>query len=267
MLGQGTNHPGDGRSQDQALSSLTIIDATTTTTTNVATSRAKKPQNIDTEPSRAATISNAILPTMNETESNTATQLSPCGLVATTFTSFPKLPLELREMVWSYALPCPEVIDISTHPYLRKQTAALLWVCRESRLGALQTYSSITVPVPEIRRPTYYSKNGNILLFSPRGRLQQIGAVFKPDQRDSAFQASVSVLAIGAIFLHEKASEDIQSTEYRSWWASMYEFWCNLCSDIKELPNLREIIVLLSEDDDSRIAVSLKRNLESCFAT
>jgi hypothetical protein len=60
-------------------------------------------------------ISNATLSTVDGTESNTATQLSTGGPVDTTFTSFPKLPLELCEMMWSYTLSCPEVIDISTH--------------------------------------------------------------------------------------------------------------------------------------------------------
>lgn len=91
--------------------------------------------------------------------------------------------------------------------------------------------------------------------------------VFNPDQRGSAFQASVSVLAIAAISLHEQPPEDIQSTEHQAWWAYIYELRYNLCWDIKELHNLLEITVLLPEDDDSRIAVSLKSHLESCFAT
>jgi hypothetical protein len=95
-------------------------------------------------------------------------------------------------------------------------------------------------------------------LFSPRKRLQRIGAGFNPDQWGSAFQASVSVLAIAAIFLHEQPSEDIQSTEHQAWWAYIYELWYNLCWDIKELHDLREITVLLAEDDDNRIVVSLK---------
>jgi hypothetical protein len=61
-----------------------------------------------------------------------------------TFTLFPKLPLELRRMVWSCALPRLHVVELRSRQVIPREVESILLmaVCQESRRIALESYKA-----------------------------------------------------------------------------------------------------------------------------
>jgi len=99
-----------------------------------------------------------------------------------TFTSFMRLPVELRDIVWELQLPGPRTITITEDvvhkslddPDLRKAKAAktpvptLLHICKESRDFALRFYR-LSFEIELADRPIYFDFERD-LLFIPSER-------------------------------------------------------------------------------------------------
>ena len=107
------------------------------------------------------------------------TKYSMAVISTLTFTSFPKLPAELQNQIWSDALPGPKVVTISLkHGYNRRGRPAtqchvskapihllsILHTCYASRTVALKRYR-VTFE-KQLRRPIYFDFNNDVLHLS-----------------------------------------------------------------------------------------------------
>jgi hypothetical protein len=96
--------------------------------------------------------------------------------VATTFPCFPKLPPEIRQMLWTYILCHPEINDSTSFPKMLKQHSRLLEVYQESAgcvvrslHGDLGHYTFVDFVNAQIAVPQYF------LHFNPGALRDRLG--------------------------------------------------------------------------------------------
>ena len=157
---------------------------------------------------------------------------------AATVTYFPDLPLELRRLIWSWALTSPELIDISAYNRIHNHPVSLLSVCSESRLWAQQSYTSVTIPQTPghaTTPPFYYSSDGSTVLFLSRIWVTDGNLNIANISQNTAFQASIHVLAIDAKILRGP---------HPPTWRLLKSLGTGA------FPNLREIVILATAGND-----------------
>jgi hypothetical protein len=151
------------------------------------------------------------------------------------FTLFTSLPSELRIKIWKYSLPEPRVVPVRYNRAAKQYTSttappALLHVCSESRSLFLSTYTKFVLS------PKYDS------------------AVFVDFERDHIFFDNLDCSPEGDLSLDLAKSphrDRILSCAIDSQvWEILRVFKYDSLSEVKLMPNLRTIALVMPKDHD-----------------
>ncbi|PMD46701.1 hypothetical protein L207DRAFT_507599 [Hyaloscypha variabilis F] len=125
--------------------------------------------------------------------------------IPSTFTVFPKLPLELRRMIWSFALSKPRILCMRTfghETWVRApRRITLMSVNRESRSISMERHNLIRMPPPidylATSDPFYFSPVNDVCIMTARSLIKGWSAT--SNQTHMALRDSVRVLAVGSL--------------------------------------------------------------------
>ena len=152
----------------------------------------------------------------------------------TLFTLFPKLPPEIRKMIWTFASCHPQIIKRLVNRYSRSRlpfrlvgnSVSLLSACRDSCRAALEVHPFISMN--PISKPFYVSSRKTILLLDSIAWSSSLPSALYVDN----WQQFVTVLAVDPFF---RCPQDIIKTSSHS---------IALLEETKVFENLQEIILL-----------------------
>jgi hypothetical protein len=137
-----------------------------------------------------------------------ATRLAALALeiFGTKFTLFPKLPFELRQMIWRSALEVPRIVAIGRKPSGKEDDiifspvrpySPLLWACRESRHEAQKVTPFLDVRC-KIRTNTSID---TVWMLDGDGRLSEWDASLRPIQEAAEHMANSFITSIPTLAL------------------------------------------------------------------
>jgi len=183
----------------------------------------------------------------------------------TSFTLFPKLPFELREMIWSSALSTRRIIELAHHqdsrPRKVAQSITLMSVCQESRMLALELYHVAALPSPD-SSTFYFSAKNDICLLDELPTLGPWGWHIKvwnaipntiPDEQHNRwdeFRSSVMVLALDPLLPYPFV--DFSDPIY-GWKADIIGRVESLAYELSKFWGLRELIFFKREGVEEHI--------------
>ncbi|KAL6403133.1 hypothetical protein AUP68_12468 [Ilyonectria robusta] len=132
--------------------------------------------------------------------------------MSSNFPAFPKLPPELRSMVWMYALPEPRVFEVLDTPQSNLKTPAqdgltfanschepppsLATVCRESRAFVLRTYKPLTLS----HTIKYIDPSRDIILLEPYLLIRRLLRALHFLAQISQMRDNISQVALGTSY-------------------------------------------------------------------
>jgi hypothetical protein len=161
------------------------------------------------------------------------------------FTLFPKLAPELRNMIWSSALSTPFVIEFSVYfEELRAvEPVVLMAVCQESRQMALKFYDLVKLDPSIATAPFYFSGENGICLLRDVYPMRSDLDPKDGDKSWNSFREQVTTLAVDP-YKSEKAWSDF--------WGRLQAQ--GLAYDISEFPSVKEVILLRRVNFEGQVA-------------
>jgi hypothetical protein len=192
-------------------------------------------------------------------------KLAPRRTSTTTFTCFTKLPLELRRMIWTYALLQPVIIDLTAFDGSDPSSFAgvltgtstryipLLHVCHESSswiyrlyLSTPEIFTTLTLFNKKMMREQYLhlpSCGNHTLLVSQDDALGQFTWLYDFGQK-GVLQPQVGVVAIDSVIVSNLIRDSKTQRYHRQFNEYYLNFLSRLTNNMKMFQNLQEVIVL-----------------------
>jgi hypothetical protein len=168
------------------------------------------------------------------------------------FTLFPKLVPELRNMIWSSALSIPFVIELWVSQMFPRavEPIALMAVCQESRQMALEFYDLVKLEPSIAMAPFYFSGENGICLLRdhlPLNLTLQTPRFGDKSHPWNGFRWRVTTLAVDPLFF------ETHQEKHRSNFPRMSQAR-KLANDIAMFPNVKEVIILSRVNFERRVA-------------
>jgi hypothetical protein len=183
----------------------------------------------------------------------------------TSFTLFPKLPFELREMILTSALSVSRIIELARHqgsrPHKPADHIALMSVCHESRMLSLTLYHLASLPSPDSSTFCFSPKNDICLLdnlptlglWDWHVKLWNAIPNTIPNEQHNRwdeFRSSVMVLALDPLLPYP--SIDFSDRVY-GWEADIIGRVASLAYELSKFGGLRELIFFKRKGGEEHI--------------
>jgi len=163
-----------------------------------------------------------------------------------TFTLFPRLPPEVRRIIWSCTLSHTHIIELQTDDMIPRvtETVTIMAVCHEAREIALKLYHLVTLGPTIKASPFYFSSQASICLLRDENSPWLIVSPHFSDHKPhswNTFRSQVTVLAVDPLLYY---SPDPNLGSATGWRAVARGPAFKITTAISVLPGLKKVIVL-----------------------